>query len=111
MWTTLYGGSAVKYLDHGPVTSNVSAVPNLFEAGYYSDPSEWTRDVSAPFDGTFAAGTLFLIELELSYWIRGNGRDGDALVNYGMQVRPYLVVEACTYQYPSTITIDTRGYL
>jgi hypothetical protein len=99
----------VNYVDSGQIESRVGASPNLV-GGDWNDPASWSRDVGISVTDAFPAGTLFMIEVELSYWMKGLGREGEASIGYGMKVHPYLVIDACSYQFPDVITINTRNY-
>ena len=103
-WVLGYDGAQSNYLDTGEINSNVSCwVDNILGAA-------GGNDILLPLSGTFPAGTEFLVEGYLSYWIKALGEAGDAYAYYNMRVRPYIKIESCSYQYPSTITINVADY-
>lgn len=59
----------------------------------------------------FPAGTQFLTEVQLSWWVKGNGAGGGAGAHYGLKVRPYIEIEACSWELPESITIHVPDYL
>lgn len=98
-------GPAVPYLVHGPVGSNVAAMPNLLI------PPHDFADLSATASDLLPMGTTVIIKASLSYGIVGTGDNGMAAVAYGMRAQPYLNMEACTYEYPERVCVDLRDYL
>lgn len=54
----------------------------------------------------YAAGTQFLIEANLSYWITASGWDASASARYNLEVRPYMNLEACSWEYPEWATVQ-----
>jgi hypothetical protein len=91
VWTAHVGWSVVKvrYKDTGTLTSRVA------ESAPFVPP-----DRRVDLNQSFPAHTQFLIELALSYVIVGNGLDGSALVDYALEVQPYMNLEACSWQWP-----------
>lgn len=53
----------------------------------------------------YPAGTQFLIEISLSYEIEGNGVEGCAWADYNLEVKPYMNLEACTWEFPESVTV------
>ena len=104
-WTNWFDSATVKYRDTGQVESNIMCwVDDVL--------GEWSRkDLSVQRYGQFPAGTQFLIETYLSYWIKAFGLEGSAIVYYNLDVKPYIKIEACSQQYPEWITIHVPDYL
>ncbi len=104
-WTHWFDSATVKYFDTGQVESNIM---------WWSDNvlGEWSRkDLSVMRFRQFPAGTQFLIETYLSYWIKALGEEGSASVHYNLDVKPYVKIEACSYQYPEWVTVHVPDYL
>jgi hypothetical protein len=104
-WTPWHSTGNVMYLDHGPVNSNVAGIFTVLGV-------QGTKDVRFDTAGTlFRAGSEFILEANLWYWIDGNGLDGAASASYELRIHPYLLIESCTDQWPETVTIRVRDYL
>jgi len=54
----------------------------------------------------FPAGTQFNIQVQLSYWIKGNGEGGGAGAFYALEVDPYIDIESCSMELPDRICVD-----
>jgi len=53
----------------------------------------------------FPAGTQFLIEAILSYEIEGNGEGGCTGADYNLEVKPYMNLEACSWEFPEWVLV------
>jgi hypothetical protein len=105
VWTPWQATGEVLYLDHGPVNSNVAPIFTVLG-------TPGPKDVSFSTPGSsFAAGTQFLLQANLRYWIDGNGADGEASASYELTVHPYILVKSCTDQWPESILVRVRDYL
>ncbi len=60
--------------------------------------------------GNFSAGTQFRVYVQLKWKIYGNGDNGVAKVHYGLRAKPFITIEACSYEYPESVTIDLSDY-
>jgi hypothetical protein len=67
----------------------------------YSAPPHSPPERAAAIAEDFPAGTQFLIDISLSYHLKGVGLDGSAWAQYLLEVQPYLNFEACSWQWPS----------
>lgn len=67
----------------------------------YAYPPTRTLDLNT----VYPAGTQILVEVQLSYWINGNGDGGNAWADYNLEVLPYMNLEACTWEYPAWVCV------
>ncbi|TET73262.1 MAG: hypothetical protein E3J56_04320 [Candidatus Aminicenantes bacterium] len=59
----------------------------------------------------FPAGTIFLVESSFGYWIRAKGEHSNAYVHFGLEILPFVNIEACSYEYPENVTIRVSDWL
>jgi len=52
---------------------------------------------------SYPAGTQFLIDVVLSYWIKACGWDSSASVDYNLQAIPFMNLESCSWEYPEWV--------
>jgi len=68
-----------------------------------------------PASPSYPQGTQFLNEISLEYYIIAfgdkGGAEGSASVWYNLEVNPYMNIEACSWIYPDTITINVSDYI
>ncbi|UCF06133.1 MAG: hypothetical protein JSV33_03650 [bacterium] len=93
-WIRLLPDNRVLYKDTGKIESRIA------QAHTYPPPRVLTLHENYP------AGTQFLIETNLSYWIRGRGAEGNAYADYALEAKPFMNLEACSWEYPESVTID-----
>jgi len=93
----------------GPWTAHLPF--SSVETQYVDEENRWSRPPSGPavYPPTrsvdiyqrFPAGTEFVLEIQLRYWIRGWGYNGYGGVSYSLQVSPYMNLESCSWQWPT----------
>jgi len=105
LWVREYDGSEILYNDTGRIESRIACWSNNVLG------NDGSATLSIELSKSFPAGTQFLIEAYLRYWIKANGVDADASVGYSLDVSPYISLESCSYQYPEWITIHVTDYL
>lgn len=103
----LYTGAKTRYEKHGPIDSNVGAIPNFVSA----NNDAGARELYVPLSGSFIPQTIFTLQIDFSYVIKGKGEEGEAAVHHSLKVEPFIAIEACTYEYPDAITINLAEYL
>lgn len=69
------------------------------------DPPNGQVTLSIPIYKDFPADTIFLMESSLGYWIKAGGETSNASVCFGIEIRPFLNIEACSYEYRDPICI------
>lgn len=93
-WISLLPDNRINYKDTGKITSRI------MQSHAYPPPRVMTLNEDYP------AGTQFLIETNLSYWIKGLGDEGNAWADYALEARPIMNLEACSWKYPKWVTVQ-----
>jgi hypothetical protein len=75
------------------------------------NPPNGQVTIAIPVDKNFPAGTIFIIESSLGYWIKAGGDKASAYIQYGLEILPFISIEACSYEYPENVTIRVSDWL
>lgn len=75
------------------------------------DPPNRQVTVAIPIYKNFPAGAIFLVESPFSYKVKARGEKATAGVHYGLEILPFINIEACSYEYPENVTIRVSDWL
>jgi hypothetical protein len=75
------------------------------------NPPDGQVTIVIPIYKNFPPGTIFLVESSLTYHVKACGENASAAVCYGLEILPFINIEACSLEYPEYVTIRVSDWL
>lgn len=102
-WSIEFSTGEIQYRNTDKVSARIACVSQVL--GVYYDQGN-SKTLVIHLHKSYPAGTQFIFEVTLIYWIKACGEYGHASSSYDLRVVPEIHIEACTKEWPDTITID-----
>ena len=99
------GGSLTRLISGSGATTRYNYPPAEYQdcsSPYANWGEHWMLppDRMLDINQYYPAGTIFIVEASLDYWIKSCGKESWGSVTYNLEANPYINLAACSWQWP-----------
>ncbi|MHC5076765.1 MAG: hypothetical protein ACYTFM_10085 [Planctomycetota bacterium] len=105
----IYRTNHIEYINTGQIDSRISCRVNNVLGATGHQTVAYTFSTLPQ----FPTGTQFLNKIFLNYEIEagGDGAQGSASAYYNLKVKPFMHIEACSWEWPESVTIPLARFI